>query len=68
MIEVLNNGNTLLTHSGLIEQMKRFVRGFDGSVPWYAETVKLDLGARGIVRRFSDNVSSKQVYVLLNNK
>lgn len=30
---------------------KRLARGFEGSVSWYVVTVKLDLEARGMVRR-----------------
>ena len=31
--------------------IKRLRDSFDGSIPWYVETVKLDLEARGIIER-----------------
>jgi hypothetical protein len=41
-----------LTFSRLTEVVGAELKGkFDGSVPWYVTTVKLDLEARGLVRR-----------------
>lgn len=35
----------------LIAARRRLPRGFKGSIPWYHETVKLDLEARGLICR-----------------
>ena len=41
-----------VTHTDLVNDVeKRFAGGFDGSVRWYLETVKLDLEARGTLER-----------------
>ena len=41
-----------LRYSALVEKVKeRIADSFDGSVPWYTITVKLDLEARGVVER-----------------
>ncbi len=41
-----------LTHTELMENLNRKLKDkFDGNVPWYGETVKLDLEARGIIER-----------------
>jgi hypothetical protein len=37
----------------LIAARHRLPRGFKGSIPWYHETVKLDLEARGLIHRQS---------------
>ncbi len=40
------------THLELTECVsRRLEKGFEGSVPWYTESVKLDLEARGIIER-----------------
>lgn len=43
-----------LTHDELLEKVNRDLKGkFEGNIGWYAETVKLDLEARGIIERTS---------------
>ncbi len=50
MLLVLERGAQ--THSALMEQMKKSMTGnFEGNIPWYSETVKLDLEARKIIER-----------------
>jgi hypothetical protein len=44
-------GHEELTHSELMERLDESIKGFSGNVGWYAETVKLDLEARGIIER-----------------
>lgn len=42
----------VLTHTELMENLNSKVKDkFDGNIPWYGETVKLDLEARGIIER-----------------
>lgn len=42
----------VLTHSQLTDEVTDRLRStFNGSVPWYLETVKLDLEARHIIER-----------------
>ena len=51
-----------LTHTELLAGLSRGLKGrFPGNVSWYAETVKLDLEARGIIERTS---SQPQTYWL----
>ncbi|MBI2872858.1 MAG: hypothetical protein HYY00_06695 [Chloroflexi bacterium] len=41
-----------LTHTALTEAVVERLKGkFTGSIPWYMETVKLDLEAKGIIQR-----------------
>lgn len=41
-----------LAFSRLVEIVGERLQGkFDGSIPWYVTTVKLDLEARGLIRR-----------------
>lgn len=41
-----------ITFKELTENVRRKLEGtFDGSIPWYVTTVKLDLEARGIIER-----------------
>ena len=41
-----------MTHTHLVKGVEqRLQGGFDGSVKWYVETVKLDLEARGVIER-----------------
>ncbi len=43
---------TQLTHNELMERLYENINDiFEGGVQWYGETVKLDLEARGIVKR-----------------
>lgn len=52
-----------LTHSELLSGIESELLGsFDGNASWYAETVKLDLEARGIIGR-SDNRPQKYFVV-----
>ena len=50
ILEVL--GRRELTHDQLTDAVQGRLEGtFDGSVPWYMECTKLDLEARGTIRR-----------------
>ena len=41
-----------LTHTELFGRLKKSLKGrFSGNISWYAETVKLDLEARKVIRR-----------------
>jgi len=41
-----------LTHTELMEELNSRVKdSFEGGVPWYGETVKLDLEARQLIER-----------------
>ena len=41
-----------MTHTDLVKDVEtRLAGGFEGSVKWYLETVKLDLEAGGVVER-----------------
>lgn len=41
-----------ITFSDLLDQLEDKLEGnFDGSIPWYVTTVKLDLEARGMIER-----------------
>jgi len=41
-----------LTHPRLTDAVERRLRGrFEGSIPWYMESTKLDLEARRLIRR-----------------
>lgn len=41
-----------MTFTGLTQDVESQLKGrFDGSIPWYVTTVKLDLEARGVVER-----------------
>ena len=41
-----------LTHTELVEKLRRKLKGkFEGNVLWYGITVKLDLEARGVIKR-----------------
>ena len=47
-------GKEELSHTELFERLNKSLKGkFSGNISWYAETVKLDLEARKIVRRTS---------------
>jgi len=50
ILSILNEDQ--LTHTELMERLYENINDiFEGSVQWYGETVKLDLEARGIVKR-----------------
>ena len=50
ILEVLRNGR--LTHHELTHAVERKLKGkFEGSIPWYMESTKLDLEARGVIER-----------------
>ncbi len=41
-----------MTFTELLQKVEEQLAGnFDGSIPWYTTTVKLDLEARGVIRR-----------------
>jgi hypothetical protein len=53
-----------LTHTQLLACVSnRLAAGFDGSISWYFEAVKLDLEARGILKR---TMKSKQQFLTLS--
>ena len=44
-----------LTHTELFEDIEKSLKNkFVGNISWYAETVKLDLEARNIIKRTTD--------------
>lgn len=50
ILEVLRNGG--LTHHELIHAVERKLKGkFEGSIPWYMESTKLDLEAGSVIER-----------------
>ena len=50
LLEVL--GKRALTHDELTAAVEKRMKGtFDGSIPWYMESTKLDLEARGVIER-----------------
>jgi hypothetical protein len=50
LITILSEGE--LTHTELMEKLYDNVKDtFEGGVQWYGETVKLDLEARGVIKR-----------------
>lgn len=52
-----------LTFTQLLNQISKELKGkFSGSIPWYLETVKLDLEARKIVQRIKN--TKPQLYKL----
>ena len=52
-----------LPHSELIDCIQKRLEGnFEGSIGWYAETVKLDLEARNVIERSKE--AKPQVYRL----
>ena len=40
-----------MAYSALAKAVEQGLRGFDGSIRWYVEAVKLDLEARGVIER-----------------
>lgn len=47
--------NEEMTFQDLTQDVQRKLRGsFEGSIPWYVTTVKLDLEARGEIERVPD--------------
>jgi hypothetical protein len=40
-----------MTYTALAKAVEQRLRGFDGSVRWYTETVKLDLETRRVIER-----------------
>jgi Family of unknown function (DUF6958) len=51
LVRCLHSGP--LTHVDLMRCATATLVGFDGSITWCAETVKLDLEARGIIERIA---------------
>ena len=50
IVEALRNKE--LTHTELVNRLDKSLKGkFSEHISWYAETVKLDLEARGIIER-----------------
>ena len=62
MLESLRAAGGELTHTELMKAVAERLENFQGSVTWYAETVKLDLIARGTLSR---SKGSPQVLTLL---
>lgn len=50
MIEALRSEGALIT-TELIGYVSLAQPNFEGSIPWYTESVKLDLEARGVIER-----------------
>lgn len=51
---ILQDGETLF--QDLVDQVGQQLAGeFDGSVPWYVTTIKLDMEARGLIERVPDS-------------
>jgi hypothetical protein len=49
-------GGREVTFQGLTRAVEHKLRGrFDGSIPWYVVTVKLDLEARRLIERIPDS-------------
>lgn len=54
--------NKELTHTELLSQLNKSLKGkFSGNISWYAETVKLDLEARKIIKRTSSKPQKYQL-------
>lgn len=51
LLDTLHAAGGELTHSELMAAVGERLEHFEGSVGWYAETVKLDLIARGLIAR-----------------
>lgn len=50
----------VITFQGLISLVDYSLRNrFEGSIPWYVTTVKLDMEARGEIERISENGEQK---------
>ena len=64
MLESLRAAGGELTHGELMKAVSERLTEFSGSVTWYAETVKLDLIARGVISRSS---GSPQVLSLIQD-
>ncbi|WKN33084.1 hypothetical protein PZB74_06970 [Porifericola rhodea] len=55
---------TSLTHKDLLEAVEDHLQEqFDGSIPWYMETVKLDLEARDKIVRLTDRKPAEYALV-----
>ena len=64
MLASLRAAGGELTHGELMKAVSERLTEFSGSVTWYAETVKLDLIARGVISRSS---GSPQVLSLIQD-
>ncbi len=53
LLDSLREAGGELTHTELMVAVGERLTDFKGSVGWYAETVKLDLIARGVISRSS---------------
>lgn len=51
LLDALRAAGGELTHTELMDAVGERLAEFKGSVTWYAETVKLDLIARGVISR-----------------
>ena len=50
----------VITYQGLVSLVEYSLRNrFEGSVPWYVTTVKLDMEARGEIERLPDETEQK---------
>lgn len=62
MITILQDQE--LTHTELFNLMNYHLKGtFAGNISWYAETVKLDLEARGIIERTDKKPQTYQLKI-----
>ncbi len=64
MLESLRAAGGELTHTDLMAAVAARLTDFPGSVTWYAETVKLDLIARGLLMR---SKGSPQILTLVQD-
>ena len=65
MLESLRAAGGAMTHTELMAAIAERLSDFSGSVTWYAETVKLDLIARGTLSR---SKGSPQILTLLDEE
>ena len=65
MLASLRAAGGAMTHGELMKAVSERLTEFSGSVTWYAETVKLDLIARGTLSR---SKGSPQILTLLDEE
>jgi Family of unknown function (DUF6958) len=59
IVEAIRSQGTI-TFQGLVSLVEYNLRNrFEGSIPWYVTTVKLDLEARGVIKRIPGSGEQK---------